>query len=320
MVKSFDYHLVSGVQNGALSSVRDGNGNVTTYNDYRMGVPRDITFQDGHSLRTEIDANGWPLSRRDETLQLTQYRYDVLGRLKEIDVDGPWNSTIFSFNKLAASGAPYGLNSHWLRTTQIGGMRTDVYLDALLRPVRTEKVDLSAQLPRRVTLSRFDVMNRRNFESYPVSGLAIPTGNEEGSFWTFDALNRERTISQDRENNAPAAVTSIDYLTGFRKRVTNPRGFVTEYEFQAFADPDQALPIRISAPEGQTTVISRDDFGNATSISRTSVYGGTPYTLTRSFVYDSSQRLCKRIEPETGVSVFSYDSAGNLDWSAHGLS
>lgn len=40
----------------------------------------------------------------------------------------------------------------------------------------------------------------------------------------------------------------------------------------------------------------------------------------RSYVYDEHQRLCKVIEPETGTTVMDYDAAGNLAWSAAGLS
>lgn len=41
--------------------------------------------------------------------------------------------------------------------------------------------------------------------------------------------------------------------------------------------------------------------------------------LSRRFVYDQYQQLCKTIEPETGATVMDYDAAGNLAWSAAGL-
>lgn len=41
--------------------------------------------------------------------------------------------------------------------------------------------------------------------------------------------------------------------------------------------------------------------------------------LSRRFVYDQYQQLCKTIEPETGATVTDYDSAGNVNWSAAGL-
>lgn len=42
-------------------------------------------------------------------------------------------------------------------------------------------------------------------------------------------------------------------------------------------------------------------------------------TVARRYVYDDNLRLCKVIEPETGATVFGYDAAGNLAWSAGGL-
>ncbi|ALN59379.1 wall-associated protein [Lysobacter enzymogenes] len=44
-----------------------------------------------------------------------------------------------------------------------------------------------------------------------------------------------------------------------------------------------------------------------------------PLRISRRYVYDQSQQLCKAIEPETGATVMDYDAAGNLLWSAAGL-
>jgi RHS repeat-associated protein len=41
-----------------------------------------------------------------------------------------------------------------------------------------------------------------------------------------------------------------------------------------------------------------------------------PLALTRRYIYDAHQQLCKSIEPETGTSVMHYDAAGNIDWTA----
>lgn len=51
----------------------------------------------------------------------------------------------------------------------------------------------------------------------------------------------------------------------------------------------------------------------------TVVEAQSPASVTRSYVYDAYQRLCKTIEPETGSSVVDYDAAGNVAWSAGGL-
>ncbi len=51
------------------------------------------------------------------------------------------------------------------------------------------------------------------------------------------------------------------------------------------------------------------------------VFGpASPASVTRSYVYDQYQRLCKTIEPESGATVVDYDAAGNVIWSASGLS
>lgn len=42
-------------------------------------------------------------------------------------------------------------------------------------------------------------------------------------------------------------------------------------------------------------------------------------SLVRRYVYDAHQRVCKVIEPESGATLFHYDSSGNVDWSATGL-
>jgi RHS repeat-associated protein len=41
-------------------------------------------------------------------------------------------------------------------------------------------------------------------------------------------------------------------------------------------------------------------------------------SVTRSYVYDDKQRLCKSIEPETRATLYDYDGAGNVIWSASG--
>ena len=66
------------------------------------------------------------------------------------------------------------------------------------------------------------------------------------------------------------------------------------------------------------TSITRDVFGKPLSLTRTDTALGT--STTRSYVYDSNsnQRLCKRVEPESGATLMDYDGANNVVWSAEG--
>jgi RHS repeat-associated protein len=74
--------------------------------------------------------------------------------------------------------------------------------------------------------------------------------------------------------------------------------------------------VDIAGPGGVDTRIQRDVFGKPETITRS----GPGVSVTRHYVYDGDQRLCKQVEPETRASVFGYDAAGNLAWSAAGLS
>lgn len=67
--------------------------------------------------------------------------------------------------------------------------------------------------------------------------------------------------------------------------------------------------------------IATDTRGTSTtSAAATFSVSSIPGTsLSRKYVYDAQQRLCKTIEPETGSTVMAYDQAGNLIWSAAGL-
>lgn len=74
----------------------------------------------------------------------------------------------------------------------------------------------------------------------------------------------------------------------------------------------------MSAPAGVNLTISRDAFGKPTAIARSGAFNGYSNNVTRSYVYDSAQRLCKTVEPEVGATIQDYDAAGNLKWKAPG--
>ena len=84
-------------------------------------------------------------------------------------------------------------------------------------------------------------------------------------------------------------------------------------------------PLRLAQPgdacaeldeEGAVTQVTRDAYGKPTAITRRNDAGSV--FVTRQYVYDAIQRLCKTIEPETGTTVVAYDPADNVSWSAGG--
>lgn len=141
-----------------------------------------------------------------------------------------------------------------------------------------------------------------------------------GTYTNYDALGRVTQVRQDSEQGQLA--TSTEYRTGFMTVTKDARGYQSITAYAAYGEPDYSQPVNIDmavgAPEEALVEIRRDVFGNPLSIKRYAQSGSL--SLTRSYVYDSYHQLCKRLDPESGATVMTYDGAGNLQWSAAGLS
>lgn len=140
-----------------------------------------------------------------------------------------------------------------------------------------------------------------------------------GTYTRYDALGRVTQVRQDSEQGQ--LVTSTEYRPGFMTVTTDPRGYQSITSYAAYGEPSYdwptSLDMAVGTPEEALVEIRRDVFGKPLSIKRSAQNGGL--SLTRSYVYDGNQQLCKRIDPESGATVMAYDGASNLQWSAAGL-
>lgn len=156
---------------GNLSHVTDGNGNVTQLQDYKRGTPRRILYADGTGVSATVDDNGWLSSRTDESGAITNYSYDVMGRLTLIRYpagDGVgWNDTAISNQRTPAPER--GLEpGHWRQVESTGNARRITYRDALMRPVLTEEFDAASRSSTlRQIINAYDYAGRAIFQSYP---------------------------------------------------------------------------------------------------------------------------------------------------------
>lgn len=294
---------------GQLKSSTDALGRTTTLSNWHRGVPRSVEFPDGSDISATVTNQGLVTSVTDQLGRVTQYGYDAMGRVNLIAPPPGWTPTHIT---VARSG------DHWQQTTSKGGYSKVVKFDALLRPIETR--EWGTGVNKTLVLRQFDHGGREVFVSYPAPpdpDSDTPTAEHgKGITRDFDALGRLRIELQDSE--IADLRTRYEYLSGFRTRATNARGLSTVTSFQAFDSPDTSRPTRIEAPEGITTTIERDLFGNPLSITRSGTYQGNPVSLSREYVYDDKLQLCKRIEPESGATVFAYDALGSLAWSAEG--
>lgn len=150
------------------------------------------------------------------------------------------------------------------------------------------------------------------FQSYPSTSSSPTTG-----VWTnYDALGRVTSVGQDTELTPALQLTTTTYNTGFTTTVTNPRGFSTTATYKTYDQPTTEWPMVITAPESATTTITREAFGKPTSLTRS---GGGVTAVLRDYAYNNQQELIRSQEPETGATIYGYDAAGNLSFSAAGL-
>lgn len=304
------------LSDGNVSTIKDALDRTVTLGDYYRGVPRLITFSDATTMAATVNSTGTIASVTDQLGTLTQYGYDTMNRLASITPPAgdtvAWAGTTqtFSINTVAAYGLPAG---HWKQTISKGNYRKEIYFNAMWQPVVTREYDNSnIASTQRFTRMAYDVTGRTIFSSYPGTTDALTLGVRT----QYDALGRVTKTIQDSELGALNTVT--EYLSGFQTRVTNPRGFATTTSYQVFDSPDTSRPEIILSPGGISTTILRDHFGKTLEVTRSGTYGGSPISSTRKYVYDSDQRLCKRIEPETGATIMDYDAVDNLLWSVQG--
>lgn len=304
---------------GTLATVKDGKGNTTTISGWKRGVPETILYADGSQQSATVDDNGWIRSITDSTGSVTKYDYDQMGRLALVDYPDDdtvnWTSTVSKF--VRSSVAEYGLEAgHWKQIVSTGNARKVTYFDVFWRPVVEENYDIaSVSDSLSQTVKRYDPMGRLAFQSHPLRGVSDHKLGMPGTHIDHDVLGRRTRVEEDTELGK--LVTRTDYLSGFKTRVTSPRGAVTTTSFLAYDQPITDWPVDIAHPEGVHTTFTRDAFGMPTRITRRNADGSTQ--LTRTYVYGTARRLCMTIEPESGTTVFGYDNADNLIHSASGL-
>jgi len=304
---------------GTLASVADGKGNTITLNSWKRGLPQSVGFPDGSSSTLQVDDNGWVLNTVEPNGASRSFDYDPMGRIvhaTEAASDSvAWNPSTTHFSAVAT--AEVGLEGgHWKRESSTGNARSVTYYDALWRPVLDERFDAADRAGTlQQTVTRYDSSGRAVFASYPTRSATDFRSALPGTYTSYDALGR--VVRSEQDSELGRLVTTTKQLGGGAVKVTNPRGISTVTDYLMYGQPSQDTPLRIVHPEGAVTEIQRDTLGKPLSILRRNGDGST--SIRRQYVYDAAQRLCKSMEPESGATAMGYDAAGNIVWSASGL-
>lgn len=170
------------------------------------------------------------------------------------------------------------------KTATRGGLVESTIYDGFGRPT-------SVTLGGIKTTYQYDPLGRTTFKSNP--------GSTSGTSSAYDALDRVKIITQ-------ADATTRSYAYGAATvAITDERAKTTTYAYRGYGDPNQTYLMNITAPDTTANVaITRNTLDQVTTVAQ----GG----LTRSYGYNANAYLSQVTEPETGVTTYGRDAAGNM--------
>lgn len=300
---------------GTPASTKDGNNRITTVGNWYRGTPRNIGHPDGTGLAATLDARGQLLSVTDENGFTTSYQYDAGGRVSRVTFPTgdpvAWAPMTISYSQVAST--EHGIAAgHWRQTVVHGNYRKYVYFDAKWQPIVEFEHDTAQAGTSRYKRFAYDGEGRLTFASYPGASSALSVGVDT----EYDALGRVSSVTEDSESGL--LVTRHQYLAGFKHRTINPRGHATTTSFLVYDEPDTSRPTLIQEPEGSTTKIHRGALGEPRQVQRYGTWAGQTLSMSRHYVYDGHQRVCKAVVAEEGATHFEYDAANNVIRTADG--
>ena len=292
----------------SISRAFDGNGNLTSFTEDGVTTTYRYDAQDNMVAKTLPRSQvhnysnfkrGIPQSEtQPESISIRRQVDDAGNVISETNGDGHTTRLRYdSMNRITSIDYPAGtsVSVAYTATTKTATRGALVERTVYNSFGQATGVTLGG-IARKFTV---DVLGRRTFESDPDSNA--------GTSYQFDILDRITRIS-----NADNTSSNVVYGAG-TKRVTDERGNVTTYSYRSYGDPDQQLLMGISAPEASASVtIARNSKGLITS--------ATQAGLTRSYKYNSNYHLESVTNPETGITKYGRDVAGNMTSSAVGAS
>ncbi len=277
----FDYYdCVTGSECGQLKTLTNALGHVSTYDAY--------------------DDHGRLLQMTDPNGLVTNYSYDVRGRLLSVTLNppvGPARVTGLTYDnvgQLQTATYPDGRiliyaydAAHDLESvTDNFGNKIEYGYDARGNRTSEEIVDPSGVLKRAVDYT-YDLKN--HVDTITSGGFTTDT--------LFDALGE---LAEVADANAATTEHSYDVLGRLTQTVDALLG-VTDYAY----DVNDNL-VSVTAPNGATTTYVHDDLGNL--LQETSPDRGTT-----TYAYDSAGNLTSRTDARGKQTTYGYDALNRID-------
>lgn len=286
----------------------DTNGNVLAIN--RNGVVTGHTYDAQGNLASQTRPGNrvytygnyrhgaWQTQAQPEGISLTRV-VDNTGNITS-ETNGEGKTTRYTFD---------GLNRVTSITPPSGTATTIAYTPTQKTSTRGAQIETtrydpfgqvaSMTLGAITTRHEYDALGRQTFVSHP--------GAATGTRYQYDAMNRVI-----RTTHADGTFQSTAYGPG-TQTVTDERGKVSTSTYRYYGDPSQGQLMAIVAAEPSANVtLSRDTRDQITAVTQ----GG----LKRSYSYNVNGYLVSVTNPETGVTTYGRDIAGNMTTRAVGAS
>ncbi|WP_231478329.1 hypothetical protein, partial [Pseudoxanthomonas suwonensis] len=319
------------IQTLVVDGPLDGNGDAVTYQYDTAGNLTSVTNGLGHAVTyAGYNALGLPGSMTDANGLVTQYTWDLKGRLTQQRVLGPggnrdWTTTWRSDDQPSATTSPGGISLGYLydgigRLTEVRESRGSLYgansLDRLLI-----SYDALSNVTQRRTGYQADgvsftqtsnaqyaydsagflerswqVSGQETLYQYDANGRLAGVSDPLGrtTAYLYDSHGRRKTVIDPLLQPAQFGYDVLGRLSS----VTDPRGKVTSYTYNGFGDLTQQV-----SPDTGTTTYAYNAYGQRSSMTRAG-------SLTTTYGYDGLGRVTSAASGGQ-TQAFTWDSCTN---------
>lgn len=311
---------------GNLASVTDPAGNTTSvsfadnYSDSlnrnSYALPTTVTRPTTNGV-THIEHmsyyynSGLPYQTTDENSQVSTYSFDLLQRLGS--AADPTNATV-NFTYTGSTVVEGALNFNSGNST-VDHLST---ADALGRI----RVQQARQGPGSTNFDSaetdYDLLGRPRRVTTAYSGSAGQTNSTApATTITYDVLGRPSTVTDAANGTATYTYTKNDVLLTIGPAPAGENTKRRQFEYDTLGRLSSVCELTALAGSGPCTQKSPqtgfwtqytyDVVGNLIGVTQNSQAGGT--SQTRSYLYDGLGRMTSEVNPENGITTYTYDSA-----------